>query len=123
MVPGINALLDRLEAAGIAVAVASNGPTQKICISLGPSGLWDRLTGRIYSREDHEPKPGPGMLLHAMKVAGRMERGACGQGACAGLCREWRFGTRCGQCHRFHGYGAGAGVDRTGLTPLGWPYD
>ncbi len=70
VVPGINALLDRLETAGIAVAVASNGPMQKMRISLGPSGLWDRLAGRIYSREDHEPKPGPGMLLHAMRVAG-----------------------------------------------------
>ncbi len=70
VVPGVITLLDRLEKAGIAIAVASNGPMQKMRISLGPSGLWDRLEGRIYSREDHEPKPRPGMLLHAMAVAG-----------------------------------------------------
>ena len=69
VVPGVVDLLDQLEAQGIAVAVASNGPMAKMEISLGPSGLWDRLAGRIYSREHHEPKPGPGMLLHAMKVA------------------------------------------------------
>ncbi len=70
VVPGVEALLDHLECNGIAIAVASNGPMQKMRISLGPSGLWDRLAGRIYSREDHEPKPRPGMLLHAMRVAG-----------------------------------------------------
>ncbi len=69
VVPGVIDLLDLLETRGVAVAVASNGPMQKMEISLGPSGLWDRLAGRIYSREQHEPKPGPGMLLHAMKVA------------------------------------------------------
>ncbi len=69
VIPGVIDLLDLLEDRGIAVAVASNGPMQKMEISLGPSGLWDRLAGRIYSREDHEPKPKPGMLLHAMKVA------------------------------------------------------
>ncbi len=70
VIPGVIDLLDLLEARGIAVAVASNGPMAKMEISLGPSGLWDRLHGRIYSREQHEAKPKPGMLLHAMRVVG-----------------------------------------------------
>ncbi len=70
VIPGVMDLLDQLERQGIAVAVASNGPMQKMRISLGPSGLWQRLQGRIYSREDHAPKPKPDMLLHAMRMAG-----------------------------------------------------
>ena len=66
VIPGVIALLDRLEDAGIAIAVASNGPMAKMEISLGPSGLWDRLAGRIYSGHDFGPKPAPDMLLHAM---------------------------------------------------------
>ena len=38
-------------------------------ITLGPSGLWDRLSPNIYSREHHTPKPAPDMVIHAMKVA------------------------------------------------------
>ena len=70
VVPGVVALIDRLEAAGIATAVASNGPMQKMAISLAASGLWDRFAGRIHSAHDHAPKPAPDMLHHAMRVAG-----------------------------------------------------
>ncbi len=67
---GVSDLLDALDAAGVAVAVASNGPMAKMKVSLGPSGLWDRLHGRIYSREDHAPKPAPDMLLAACRDNG-----------------------------------------------------
>lgn len=67
---GLFDLLDALEAENIKIAVASNGPMAKMQISLGPSGLWDRLQGRIYSREHHAPKPSPDMLLAACKDAG-----------------------------------------------------
>ena len=67
---GLFALLDALDAADVAVAVASNGPMAKMQISLGPSGLWDRLQGRIYSRDDHAPKPAPDMLLAACRDNG-----------------------------------------------------
>ena len=56
---GVIALLDVLDAAGVKTAVASNGPMAKMEISVGPSGLWDRLSGRIYSRENYAPKPAP----------------------------------------------------------------
>lgn len=70
VIPGVIDLIDQLEGAGIALAVASNGPMAKMEISLGPSGLWDRLQGRLLSGHDYGPKPGPEMLVHAMSQAG-----------------------------------------------------
>lgn len=70
VIPGVVDLLDKLAARGVETAVASNGPMAKMKLSLGPSGLFERFSGRIYSREDHAPKPAPDMLLHAMQVAG-----------------------------------------------------
>lgn len=68
--PGVIDLLDQLETAGIATAVASNGPLEKMQVTLTPSGLFDRLGGRIYSGHDYAPKPQPQMITHAMQVAG-----------------------------------------------------
>ena len=70
VIPGVIDLIDRLEAAGVATAVASNGPMAKMEISLMASGLWQRFAGRIHSAYDHAPKPAPDMLRHAMRVAG-----------------------------------------------------
>lgn len=68
---GLFELLDTLEAKGISTAIASNGPFDKMRVSLGPSGLWDRFEGRIYSgRASDAPKPKPGMLLAACEQAG-----------------------------------------------------
>ncbi|SEQ74104.1 haloacid dehalogenase superfamily, subfamily IA, variant 3 with third motif having DD or ED [Loktanella sp. DSM 29012] len=75
VIPGVVDLLDLLNAAGIATAVASNGPMSKMEVSLDPSGLWDRFRGRIYTGHDHRPKPDPAMLHHAMQVAGTDEGG------------------------------------------------
>jgi HAD superfamily hydrolase (TIGR01509 family) len=70
VVEGFLPLLDRIEMAGIATAIASNGPIAKMKRSLGPSGIFDRLDGRILSGHDHKPKPDPAMLHHAMAKAG-----------------------------------------------------
>ncbi len=70
VIDGIPALLDQLEALGIATAIASNGPMGKMERSLGPSGMWQRFEGRIYSREGFTPKPAPDMVLQAMEDAG-----------------------------------------------------
>lgn len=70
VIPGVLDLIDAIEQAGMHVAVASNGPMQKMRHSLAPSGLWDKLQDRIYSRESFRPKPAPDMLLHAIDVAG-----------------------------------------------------
>lgn len=68
--PGVFDLLDRIDAAGMATAIASNGPQEKMRLSLGPSGLFDRFGDRIYSGHDFGAKPAPDMLLHACTVAG-----------------------------------------------------
>ena len=69
VIEGVQAFLDALETAGIATAIASNGPMDKMGITLTPSGLIDRFAGRIYSGHDYTPKPLPGMIEHAMQVA------------------------------------------------------
>lgn len=70
LIPGILELIAALEAEQIAIWVASNGPMEKMRRTLGPSGLWDRLQGRILSREHFTPKPDPAMILHAMAETG-----------------------------------------------------
>ncbi len=66
---GVFALLDQLNVANIATAIASNGPMRKMQITLTPSGLIDRFAGRIYSGHDYTPKPDPAMIHHGMAVA------------------------------------------------------
>lgn len=69
--PGLIPLLDTLDAAGIAIAIASNGPRRKMEITLTPSGLWQRFAPHIHSAHDeHRPKPDPHMLLKAVREAG-----------------------------------------------------
>ena len=70
VIPGVIELLDALDAAGMATAIASNGPMAKMQVSLAPSGLLDRFAGRTYSGHDFAPKPDPAMLMHAMLAAG-----------------------------------------------------
>lgn len=67
---GLFDLLDALETANIATAIASNGPMSKMKASLTPSGLWNKFNGRIYSGHDYAPKPAPDMLLNAIEKAG-----------------------------------------------------
>ena len=70
LIDGVVDLIDRLEAGGTQIWVASNGPYRKMETTLGPHGLWERFAGRILSREDHAPKPAPDMILYAMRVSG-----------------------------------------------------
>jgi len=70
--PGVVALLDALDAAGVPYAVASNGPREKMAITLGQTGLWARFEGRILSaHEEGVAKPDPGLFLNAAARLGR----------------------------------------------------
>lgn len=70
-VTGAADVLDALQAAGIPYAVGSNGPHEKMRITLARCGLAERLEGRIYSREDvANPKPAPDVYLRAAAAAG-----------------------------------------------------
>ena len=70
-IPGIGAVLDRLDHQGIPYAIGSNGPHRKMEITLARCGMSARFAGRTYSREDvAAPKPAPDVYLLAASQAG-----------------------------------------------------
>lgn len=72
LVPGVEAVLDRLDAAGVPYAVGSNGTHAKMEITLGQHpGVMRRLEGRLFSGQDLGcPKPAPDLYLHAARALG-----------------------------------------------------
>lgn len=71
IVPNVREVLDKLDAADIPYAVGSNGPMGKMQATLGRTGLWDRMQGRIYTAHDcASPKPAPDVYLKAASLAG-----------------------------------------------------
>lgn len=68
LMPGIRDLLDRLDHHGIPFCVASNGSPDKMAITLGQNGLWDRFQGVMFSAHElGTAKPDPEMFLLAAK--------------------------------------------------------
>ena len=66
LVAGVMDLLGRLDAAGIATCVASNGSEDKMRITLGQNGLWERFHGAMFSAHSlGVAKPEPGLFLAA----------------------------------------------------------
>ncbi len=76
LIPGIEGVLDALDAAGIPYAVGSNGTMRKMRVTLGQHpALLDRLRGRIFSGQALGcPKPDPGLYLHAAAALGAEPR-------------------------------------------------
>ncbi len=72
LMPGVEALLDRLDAAGISYAVGSNGAPEKMQVTLGQHpAVMARLTGRLFSGQAlGVPKPHPGLWLHCAAALG-----------------------------------------------------
>lgn len=65
-VPGVEAVLDALDAAGAPYCVASSGTHQRIRTALTAVGFWSRFEGRVFSAEDvTHGKPAPDLFLHA----------------------------------------------------------
>ena len=67
LISGVEAVMDRLDRAGIPYAVGSNGSDRKMQITLGqhPQVL-SRLKGHLYSGQTlGRPKPAPDLYLHA----------------------------------------------------------
>lgn len=65
-IPGIKVLISRIESAGFKTCVASQGPHEKMAVSLGATGLFETFKGRIFSAVDvANPKPAPDLFLHA----------------------------------------------------------
>ena len=65
-VPGVVEAVDAIEAAGIATCVASSGSLDKMRVTLGITGLWERFEGRIFSSSQvPRGKPFPDLFLRA----------------------------------------------------------
>lgn len=64
LVPGILAVLDALDAAGIPYAMGSNGSAEKMQITLGQHGLISRFKGLFSGQSLGKPKPAPDLFLH-----------------------------------------------------------
>ncbi|WP_111641079.1 HAD family hydrolase [Marinimicrobium alkaliphilum] len=70
-VPGVEAVLEELEARGIPYCVASNGKHEKMAVTLRATGLQARFDGRIFSYEDvAQGKPAPDLFLFAAHSLG-----------------------------------------------------
>ena len=70
-VPGILALFDRLEAAGVDSCIASGSSHRRLGFALQCLGLSERFTGRAFSAEDvPEGKPAPDLMLFAAAQRG-----------------------------------------------------
>ncbi|MBE1283684.1 MAG: HAD-IA family hydrolase [Rhodobacteraceae bacterium] len=66
LIDGISELLAALDKAGVNTCVASNGSRDKMRITLGQNGLWDRFQGRMFSAHELKTaKPDPGLFLAA----------------------------------------------------------
>jgi HAD superfamily hydrolase (TIGR01509 family) len=62
-VPGIIEALKEIE---LPACVASSGSQEKMRLTLGLTGLWDRFAGRIFSADEvKRGKPAPDLFLHA----------------------------------------------------------
>src|SRR6187549_75847 len=72
-VPGIVQALEGIE---LPVCVASSGSHEKMRLTLGLTGLWDRFAGRIFSADEvKRGKPAPDLFLHAAsRMSTRPER-------------------------------------------------
>jgi HAD superfamily hydrolase (TIGR01509 family) len=76
-VDGIEDALDAIGAANVPTCVASSGTHDKMRLTLGRVGLYDRFAGRIYSvTEVEHGKPAPDLFLHAARAMG-VEPTAC----------------------------------------------
>jgi HAD superfamily hydrolase (TIGR01509 family) len=70
-VPGVETVLDALDAAEALTCVASSGSHTKMAHTLGRTGLYDRFHGRIFSADEvAHGKPEPDLFLHAARRMG-----------------------------------------------------
>lgn len=74
LIPGVLQVFDRLDAAGIPFAVGSNGPAEKMRISLGQHGLIPRFRAVLSGQAMGKPKPAPDVYLAAAASCGAAPR-------------------------------------------------
>jgi HAD superfamily hydrolase (TIGR01509 family) len=70
-IKGVVEAIDALKAMGLRTAVASSGEHEKMAITLGRTGLYERFKGRIFSAQDvAHGKPAPDVYLLAAATLG-----------------------------------------------------
>jgi len=70
-IPGARHAVDDVIAAGCPVCVASNGEVAKIEITLGRTGLLEKFSDRLFSKDDvARGKPAPDLFLYAANQMG-----------------------------------------------------
>jgi HAD superfamily hydrolase (TIGR01509 family) len=110
-IPGIERVLDALDAAGISYAVGSNGPIAKMDVTLRCTGLWSRFEGRVYSAHDcAASKPAPDVYLKGAADAG------IAQARCA-VIEDSATGARAGVAAGMPVFGYARGGSREKLAP------
>ena len=70
LIRGIGAVFDALDRAGLPYAVGSNGPVEKMAISLGQHGLIPRFRAVLSAKSMGRPKPAPDVYLAAAAACG-----------------------------------------------------
>ncbi|NSY37848.1 HAD family phosphatase [Leisingera sp. ANG59] len=98
LMPGIPRLLARLDASGIPVCVASNGSEDKMRITLGQNGLWERFHPHaMFSAHSlGVAKPEPGLFLAAASHFGVQARDCLViEDSGSGVTAAVRAGMRC----------------------------
>ncbi len=76
-IPGVIAALDTVAESGTATCVASQGPLEKMAVSLGVTGLRARFEGRVFSADQvARGKPHPDLFLFAAAAMG-VAPGSC----------------------------------------------
>lgn len=67
----VEGIIEALDAIRLPTCVASSGAPEKMRLTLGLCGLWERFAGRIFSaREVARGKPHPDLFLHAAACMG-----------------------------------------------------
>ncbi|MEW2912227.1 HAD family phosphatase [Leisingera sp. JC11] len=98
LMQGIPALLARLDAHGIPVCVASNGSEEKMRITLGQNGLWERFHphAMFSAHALGVAKPEPGLFLAAASHFGVQARDSLViEDSGSGVTAAVRAGMRC----------------------------
>jgi HAD superfamily hydrolase (TIGR01509 family) len=126
-VPGIEAVLDALDAAGTLTCVASSGSHAKMELTLGRTGLYHRFHGRIFSADEvAHGKPEPDLFLHAAQLMGVSPAGCAvvedsvygvRAGVAAGM-RVLGFTGGLTSAEALRAAGADVFADMADLTPL-----
>ncbi|WP_417246358.1 HAD family hydrolase [Celeribacter sp.] len=123
LIDGVEAAFDALDAAGIPYAVGSNGPMEKMDVTLGAHpAVFARLKGRIHSAHTYgTAKPDPGLFLIAAEHLGvAPEDCAVIDDSTSGCIAARRAGMK---CFGFDPHGDGARLIAEGAEHLADMHD